>query len=109
MEAAIALSRQPGTQVVVSHRGDDFRRGKARNIEELRRRVASGAIDLRMQTTVSGVAQGQVTLSSPLGEDELDCDGVFVLIGTIPPIEFLTRAGVLPRPINHASDKEIEP
>ena len=42
MEAALALAAQPDTRVVVSYRGDGFRRGKARNVEEMRRAVAAG-------------------------------------------------------------------
>ncbi len=104
MEAAIALSRQPGTEVTISHRGPDFSRGKARNIEEVQRRIQAGAVDLRMQSTVASISQDSVTLSSPDGEAHVPCDGVFVLIGTRPPKDFLTRVGVLP----NTADKENE-
>lgn len=96
MEAAIALSRQPGTTVTVSHRGASFSRGKSRNIEELQRRIQAGAIALHMETTVASISQGSVALTSAKGLITVPCDGVFVLIGTIPPIDFLTRVGVLP-------------
>lgn len=104
MEAAIALSRQPGTEVTISHRGPDFSRGKARNIEEVQRRIQAGAVDLRMQSTIASISQGSVTLTSPKGETRVPCDGVFVLIGTSPPKDFLTRVGVLP----NTADKENE-
>lgn len=94
MEAATALSRQPGTEVVVSYRGAEFRRGKARNIRETRRRIAAGAIELLLQTEVTGIESGRVTLSSPRGPRALRCDAVFVLIGSIPPTDFLERLGL---------------
>ncbi|MCH9683941.1 MAG: NAD(P)-binding domain-containing protein, partial [Deltaproteobacteria bacterium] len=50
MEAGIALARQPGTTVTMSYRGDDFRRGKSRNVEQVRRLAAAGRIDLRLGT-----------------------------------------------------------
>lgn len=100
MEAAIALSRQPETKVIVTHRGEGFSRGKSRNIEELKRRARAGVVDLRMQTTVARIASGSVTLTSAEGDVDVPCDGVFVLIGTTPPIDFLTRAGVLPDTAN---------
>lgn len=94
MEAATALSRQPGSEVVVSYRGDDFHRGKARNIRETRRRIAAGAIELLLQTEVTEIEAGRVTLSSPRGHRAVRCDAVFVLIGSIPPTDFLERLGL---------------
>jgi len=106
MEAALALSRQPGTTVTVCHRGSDFSRGKARNIDELRRRVKAGAIDLHLKTQITAIGDGGIALKGSEGQVEIACDGVFVLIGTIPPTEFLTQAGVLPSPEASESDKE---
>jgi thioredoxin reductase len=98
MEAAIALSRPPDTHVTVCGRGDGIRRGSARNIDELTRRVDAGAIELRLATTGTRVERGRVTLASAAtaSESVVACDRVLVLIGTIAPTEFLTRIGVLP-------------
>src|SRR6185436_13732925 len=52
MEAAIALARQPDTAVTVVHRRSGFRRGKSRNIEELRRMVAASRLTLLLDTEV---------------------------------------------------------
>jgi thioredoxin reductase len=86
METAIALSRQPGTEVTVSYRGDDFRRGRARNIAEVRRRAAAGALRLLWRSEVTSVARGVVTLATPDGAVEVGCDSLFVLIGSDVPV-----------------------
>ena len=39
MEAAIALAAQPSARVTIAYRGSGFRRGKAKNIAEVRRLV----------------------------------------------------------------------
>ena len=94
MEAAIALSRQPGTEVTVSYRGPDFQRGKARNHAELRRRVAAGAVRMVWHSEVASLAPGQARLrveGARTGDTGaggpamvvVPCDSVLVLIGAI--------------------------
>jgi predicted CXXCH cytochrome family protein len=94
MEAAIALANQPGTQVTVSYRGSDFRRGKSRNVAEVKRLAAAGRIRLLLATEVGSIDPGRVTLTSAQGPIEVDCDSVFVMIGTIAPWQFLEACGV---------------
>ncbi|WP_437301906.1 NAD(P)-binding domain-containing protein [Sorangium sp. So ce388] len=108
MEAAIALSRQPATAVTVVYRGSGFRRGKTRNIEELRRLAAASRLSLRFETDVTALASDPsgalvATLASPSGTQAHPCDAVLVLIGSIPPWSALRAAGV--RPIAEPSDR----
>ncbi|WP_437663068.1 NAD(P)-binding domain-containing protein [Sorangium sp. So ce1182] len=108
MEAAIALSRQPATAVTVVYRGSGFRRGKTRNIEELRRLAAASRLSLRFETDVTALASEPggalvATLASPPGTQAHPCDAVLVLIGSIPPWGALRAAGV--RPIAEPSDR----
>jgi thioredoxin reductase len=81
METAIALSRQAGTTVTVSYRGDDFHRGKARNVAEMRRRAAAGTLRILFQSQVARLEPGRAVLASPAGDVEIPCDSVFVMIG----------------------------
>jgi len=99
MEAAVALSRQPGTEVVVSYRGDGFHRGKARNIAEVRRREAAGALRLCFRTELGRLEPGRAILDSPQGTVEVRCDAVLAFIGSIPPAPLLRQAGLDPREI----------
>ncbi|WP_437747759.1 NAD(P)-binding domain-containing protein [Sorangium sp. So ce1504] len=108
MEAAIALSRQPATDVTVVYRGAGFRRGKTRNIEELRRLAAASRLSLLFETDVSALAADpggalEATLASPSGARAHPCDAVLVLIGSIPPWSALRAAGV--RPTAEPSDR----
>jgi thioredoxin reductase len=95
MEAAVALSRQPGTEVVMSARAPEFRRGKARNIAEVRRRVASGNLRVVWQSEVRALAPNRASLATPTGSVEIACDTIFVLIGSIPAEELLRGVGLL--------------
>ncbi|MCA9652097.1 MAG: NAD(P)-binding domain-containing protein [Myxococcales bacterium] len=94
MEAAIALARQPGTTVTVSYRGDGFRRGKGRNIEQVQRLVAAGRIDLRLRSEVEAVEADAITLRGPDGRTRVPWDALLVMIGSKAPWAFLEAAGV---------------
>jgi len=92
MESALALAGQPDTRVVVSYRGDGFRRGKARNIEEMRRAVAAGRIELIWNSELTRIGASRVVLKTPHGEQERECDALFVMIGTALSNDLLKRA-----------------
>lgn len=106
MEAALALSQQPGTEVTVSYRGADFRRGKARTIEAFKRAMQSGAIRALFQTEVVAIERESARLRPSQGSSEgapegvpegsinVACDAVFVLIGAIAPAALLRGFGL---------------
>lgn len=94
MEAAVALSRQKDTVVTVAYRGAGFSRGKQRNVEEVKRRVAAGRVTLCLRTEVTQVDADTLTLTGPEGERTEPWDALLVLIGSIAPWEFLGRVGV---------------
>jgi thioredoxin reductase len=101
MEAAIALSRQPGTSVTMVHRGEGLTRGKARNVAEIERLVAAGRVGLRLSTEIAGITAETLELrgvsagakgAKPVAT--LAYDAVLVMIGSIPPSDLLRAAGV---------------
>jgi thioredoxin reductase len=94
METAIALAHQPGTDVTISYRGSGFRRGKARNIDELRRLLERGRLKIRFETEVARMERGSIALRAKTGSESLATDAVFVMIGSIPPWSFLEQIGV---------------
>lgn len=94
MEAALALARQPDTRVTIVHRGEGFRRGKARNISELTRAVEAGRIELRQNSAVRRVRRGLVEVERDAALDSVACDAVLVQIGALPPWSFLESVGV---------------
>lgn len=94
MEAAIALSRQPGTTVTVAHRAEGFTRGKSRNITEVKRLAEAGRIQILWQREISAIDAERVTFSGPGRASSTLYDAVLVLIGSIPPERVLRAAGV---------------
>jgi len=96
MEAAVALARQPGTEVTMSYRGADFRRGRARNIEEVRRLVESGRVRMVFESRVVRVDERGAWLLSQ-GADAPEpraVDAVLALLGGQPSRDLLCSAGV---------------
>ncbi len=94
MEAAIALARQPGTAVTIAYRGAAFQRGKARNVAEVKRLLARGAVRILFESHVSRIGADAVTLEGPRGREDLRIDAVFVLIGGVPSWDLVQQAGV---------------
>jgi len=95
METAIALAGQSNTQVTVSYRGEEFKRGKRRNIEEVKRLARTGRLALRLGTEVHRVDVESVTLSHTDGsEHTVGVDAIFVMIGNVAPWSFLKDLGI---------------
>ena len=94
MEAVVALARQPKTTLVVSYRGADYTRGKARNVAEMKRLVAKGIVTLRLESEVLRIDPDTVTLASKGRRDRLEVDAVLVLIGGVTSWELVRQAGV---------------
>lgn len=92
MEAAIAIARQPRASVTITYRGADFRRGKARNVAELKKLVADGKVRLLFETVPTALGRTHVTLSKG---QRLPCDALLVLIGGVPAWDLLTRFGIV--------------
>jgi thioredoxin reductase/NAD-dependent dihydropyrimidine dehydrogenase PreA subunit len=96
MEAAVALVRQPGTTVTMSYRGPGFRRGRARNIDEVRRMADSGRVRIAFESQVVRVDERGAWLRYQ-GRDALErigVDVVLALLGGEPARGLLDAAGV---------------
>ncbi len=94
METAVAIAHQPGTRVTLVYRGSDFKRGKARNIERVRRAIGTGRIRMLWSSAVEAVDEGTARIQTPEGSTTVPCSAVFVMIGSIAPWAFLAAAGV---------------
>jgi thioredoxin reductase len=80
--------------VTVSYRGSDFARGQARNIEQVRRLVASGRVRLIFGSVVTRVDRDGVVLRTPAGEERVPTDLVLALLGGEPPRALLEASGI---------------
>lgn len=94
VESAVGLSRQPGTRVALSYRGERFKRVKDRNQEKLDEAVASGRLSLLMQSRLKEIREESVLLEMNGKTSSLPNDDVIVRIGGEPPYEFLKQVGV---------------
>lgn len=96
LEAAIGLANQPGTRVAISYRGAELRRGKRRNLDELRRLIEAGRVEMLWNTEVAAIDVGRMQLRSTVGTGErwIMVDSVFVMIGNVAPTGLLQAFGV---------------
>lgn len=94
MEAAIALARQPNTEVRVLARGRDYSRGRPENIEAMRALEAAGKITVEREAQVTHVYADRITFSHDDREREVGYDQLLVLIGGEPSWALLERSGV---------------
>lgn len=94
IEAALALSDQPGTEVRVSYRGDAFRRIKPRNHERMEQATAAGRVEVLWQTQPQAIEPGTARLGRGSEVVEVPADEVFVFIGGELPTPFLSQCGI---------------
>jgi thioredoxin reductase/NAD-dependent dihydropyrimidine dehydrogenase PreA subunit len=94
MEAVIALARQPGATVTVSYRGADFTRGRAANVDAVRRLVASRRVRLLLGSHVVRVDGRWALVRTPEGIEKVASDMVLALIGGEPSSALLHAAGL---------------
>jgi thioredoxin reductase/Pyruvate/2-oxoacid:ferredoxin oxidoreductase delta subunit len=94
VEAALALSRQQGTEVALSYRKEVFSRLKDKNREDLSRAIDSGRLRPHLATTVESIGTGEVTLRNGDSTRSLENDYVLVFIGGELPTAFLQGIGI---------------
>jgi thioredoxin reductase (NADPH) len=94
VEAAVALSGQPGNKVYLSYRGDKIFRIKEGNRDRLDKAAEAGKITLILNSNVTEITDDKVKLDQAGTEMTLQNDQIFVLIGGELPTEFLKSVGI---------------
>lgn len=98
VEAALALGKQPGNRVTLSYRRTSFERVKQRNRERLEQAVRDSEVELCLSSRVLAIEEERVHLEVKRDGVErvaaLENDDVFVMIGGVPPVALLERAGI---------------
>ncbi len=94
LEAAIALSEQPGTRVCLTYRGDAFARVKAKNRLRLAQQERAGRLRVMLQSQVVSILQKTITVSYRGENQELDNDAVIVCAGGVLPTPLLQKVGI---------------
>ncbi len=93
IETALMLSREPGTEVTIAHRGDKFDRCKPDNFEALQKAEIAGKITVKTSCKPLEILEEHVVLETGRRE-KVPNDFVFVCIGGELPTAWLSKIGV---------------
>jgi len=94
LEAAVALSGEPGTTVTLSYRSSAFSRVKPKNRELTEKTSKSGQLNLLLESTVKKIMSATVLLDQKGKAIELPNDVVIVCAGGILPTPLLKEIGI---------------
>jgi thioredoxin reductase (NADPH) len=94
LEAAIAVSEQPGTEVILSYRSAAFARVKQKNRTQLEARQASGALRVMLSSKVKSIEVNSVSIEAEGEVQEHPNDIVIVCAGGELPTPLLQKIGI---------------
>jgi thioredoxin reductase (NADPH) len=94
IESALGLIAQPGTEVILCHRADDFPRIKERNRMKLDDARAQGRLRVLMGSRVLEIRRDAVALNVQGTPEIVPNDDVIVRVGGVPPNALLEKIGV---------------
>lgn len=93
LEAAASIA-ESGGGVVLSYRGAEFDRAKARNRERVQDAARGGQLRLLMKSNVKQIAPQAVVIEHAGEMIQVENDAVIVSAGGVLPSEFLKRVGI---------------
>lgn len=94
LEAALAISEQPGAEVALSYRGEVFGRVKPKNRTRLDEAQAGGRIRVMLNSNVSRITPHSVMLDDAGESVDLPNDAVIISAGGVLPIDLLKKVGI---------------
>jgi len=94
LEAALAISEQPGTEVALSYRGEVFGRVKPKNRARLDEAQTGGRLRVMLNSNVKLITPHSVTLDDAGETVELPNDAVIISAGGVLPIDLLRKLGI---------------
>lgn len=94
LEAAVAISEEPGATVTLSYRGNAFNRVKPKNRELMEKTSGSGRLRLLLESNVKQILPATVQLDHKGTAIDLPNDAVIVCAGGILPTPFLKEIGI---------------
>jgi thioredoxin reductase len=94
LEAALALSDEPGTVVTLSYRSEAFSRVKARNRELLEAARAAGRVHVMLSSQVRSIGVQQVAIDHEGALRTLPNDAVIICAGGELPTPLLKLIGI---------------
>lgn len=94
LEAAIALSEQPKTNVILSYRSEAFSRVKQKNRMLLEQQQKSGSLQVMLSSTVKAIHDKHVEIVCNGVAERYANDAVIVCAGGLLPIPVLQKMGI---------------
>ncbi len=94
LEAAIALSERPGTEVTLSYRSAAFGRVKQKNRDMLDKAQKQSRVRVELESTVKNIEATKVNLQTKGGPVSLRNDAVIVCAGGLLPTPLLQKIGI---------------
>jgi thioredoxin reductase (NADPH) len=95
LEAALAVSGEPGTKVTLSYRSTAFSRVKPKNRKLAEEAAKSGRLSVLLEPNVKKIKSASVQLDQKCNAIELPNDAVIVCAGGILPTPFLKEIGIM--------------
>jgi len=92
IEAALMLMDH--NRVTLSYRGDNFFRAKEDNRKLLEEAERDGKLEILYNSNVNAIHEDQVDIEVDGEVRTIDNDNVLILIGTLPPVDFLLDMGL---------------
>jgi thioredoxin reductase len=94
LEAAIALSQEDGTDVILSYRSAAFSRVKQKNRTLLEQQQAAGRLKVLLSSTVNSISEDQVEITTSGGVQKFRNNAVIVCAGGLLPTPLLQKIGI---------------
>lgn len=94
LEAALAISEQPETDVTLSYRSDAFGRVKIRNRQRLEDAQSNKRVRVILNSNVLRIDPATVLLKCAEEQIELPNDAVIISAGGVLPIDLLKKTGI---------------
>lgn len=94
LEAATSIADEPGTTVSLSYRSGSFGRAKRKNRERVDAAVASGKLNLILNSNVKAFTEDSVTIERQGEISEIPNHAAIVCAGGILPTGFLKNIGI---------------
>ena len=94
LEAAIALSQEQGTDVILSYRSGAFGRVKQKNRMLLDQQQKAGRVNVLLNSTVASIEQHTVHIEHDGEPHEYRNDAVIVCAGGLLPTPLLQKVGI---------------
>ena len=94
IEAAVALSEQPGNTVKLSYRKDTFSRIKPGNQERIDEAIKLGKVEFLAGSNLTQITESSVAYKDASGEHTIENEYVFIMIGGTLPTGMLKELGI---------------